>query len=364
MPSIRATAAACLLVALLAGCAQTPAPPSASTSAPPPAYTAPPVPKMDGAWLEQAHAAFVSSHKDRAGNSAAHEAARQDLMAQFRSFGLDVYRMNFTDGIPQANIVGIKWGLDRQHWVVVGGHYDIIDRPECADCPAQAEGAYDNGSGTMITVALARAYANVTTQATIAFVGMDGEERGTQGASAFVDDIMAGNATFGAVTFAGELDIDMLGLNWPGVNAPVDIITNSHNTSALIHARAKAIGFPDDQLVDKPGITLGSSDYVHFWRLDDPPVPTVFLISDFEELGSPQPAPEQLHGARPAGIYPFWHQEDTLATMRAMAGDPPADGVPHPHVVAGFQAAADLTAQVIHFMAAEPETHLDATVMK
>ncbi|MCA1818901.1 MAG: M28 family peptidase [Halobacteriales archaeon] len=329
-------------------------------------YKVPPVPKMDGVAIATDHAKFVTAHKNRANNAPDHEAARQDLLGQFRDAGLDTYRMNFSmNGLDQANILGIKWGLIRDHWVVVGGHYDTLSQdclvlPE--PCPGRriTAGAYDNGSGTMLTVALGKAYANVTTYYTVVFVGMDGEERGTEGAAAFVDQVTTGTSGFGAVTLAGELDIDMLGLNWPGVNAPIDILTNSLDTSALIHERAKVLGFPDGQLVDKDHLALGKSDYVHFWSLDDPPVPTVFLISDFEEQGTPSPAPEQAHTVAPLGVYPFWHLDDTIETMRSVAGDPPAAGVPHPNVEAGFQSAADLTAQVVHFMACEPGTHLDA----
>jgi hypothetical protein len=305
-----------------------------------------------------------------------HESARHDLLARFKADGLEAVRFNFTSGIPQADILGIKWGVDRSHWVFVGGHYDTITddclvgaTPAVGPVPSQAnpcalrsisQGAYDDGSGTMLTVHLAKAFANVTPYYTIAFTAYDGEERGIQGAKAIVNAIQEGNFTFKGVTptIVGDLDLDMIGINFPGTMAPINLLDNTAQGAALVKAKAKAMGFPDDQLVEKPGLKLGSSDYSAFWHIKQPaPVPTIFFISDFEELGAPNVAgmtPSQAQS--PAGAYPFWHFEDTVQTMTLMAGG-------QAQLEAGFQAAADLGAYVVHFLACDPQ-HLptDAVV--
>lgn len=365
---------ATLLAGVLAGCTTAP-PPAGETPSilDPAAYVAADVPRLPGAAIAAEHAKFVTTFPLRRDNTADHEASRVDLMTRFASYGLDVYRQNFTDGIDQANILGIKWGVVRDHWVVVGGHYDIINQPNCnpsaspVDCPAQGliqtQGAYDNGSGTALTFMLAQAYANITPYYTIVFVGMDGEERGTQGAAAFVDIITSGNSTFGDVTIIAELDLDMLGLNWPGVNAPIYVINNDAAAEVLIGQRAAAIGFPENQIVYADGLLLGSSDYVHFWRLDDPPVTTVFLISNMQQVGAPAPAPDVAHTPSPVGVYPFWHLEDTVATMRIAAGDPPTDDMAHPNVEAGFESAFALSSEILHFMACEPLVKLTPVPM-
>jgi hypothetical protein len=352
-----------LAIVPLAGCANTG--PSHAPTGPAtgghPAYVVPDVPKVDAADLLADHAAFVTKNNERRDNLPTHLSARVDLLDHFRSYNLDAQRLNFTDGIPQADILGIKWGVQHDKWVVVGGHYDTTQwdcfdsglvTPGCA-LHTTSQGAYDDGSGTMIAVHLAKAYANVTPYYTIVFVAYDGEERGIQGARAFVDQITSGNSTFGHVTIVGDLDIDMFGINWPGTNAPINLMSNSQNATSLIDAKRKEMGVPDDQFKVKAGLKLGSSDYSAFWRVSDPaPIPTVFFISDFEELGTPSPAPDA--ASTPFGAYPFWHFQDTVETMTAMAGGAA-------QLQAGFQTAADLTAYVVHFMACEPGTHLDAT---
>ncbi len=269
----------------------------------PETYAVPPVPAVDAAALLADHAAFVTKNNERADNVPTHESARVDLLAFFASYGLETYRHNFTDGgLDQANIVGIKWGVVRDQWVVVGGHYDTT-HDDCiatgilglGQCPGRSvsQGAYDDGSGTMITVHLAKAFANVTPYYTIAFVGYDGEERGLQGAGAFVNDFaVEGITPYGMVRIVGDIDIDMVGLNWPGVMAPMNVLTNSEKAYEVVDAKRTEMGWPDDQWKRKDGLALGSSDYARFWSIAEPaPIPTIFFIADFEELGAPAPAP-------------------------------------------------------------------------
>jgi len=369
-PPMRALLVLALVgLATLAGCLSSspaPAAPAAPTAA---SYKVPEVPKVDAADLLADHATFVRAHPNRQGNTPDHEAARQDLLAHFASYGLTTYRFNFTTGIPQADILGIKWGADRTHWVFVGGHYDIVNNPSCTPntpagpvpavsptCPIQTQGAYDDGSGTFLTVHLAKAFASVPTYYTIAFTAYDGEERGIQGAKAIVDEIQQGNLTVDGVTptIVGDLDLDMLGINWPGTMAPVNLLTNSETAASVVMAAAQKVGFPDGQVIRKDGLKAGSSDYAAFWKVQDPPIPTVFFISDFEELGAPQPLPDSAHTpTTPAGLYPFWHREDTVETMTAMAG-----GAQQLHD--GFQAAADLSAAVLFALSCQPSVHFDA----
>lgn len=326
-------------------------------------------PMIDAASILADHAEFVVNHNDRAQNVPTHESARVWLMDYLASAGLEVYRHNFTaGGLEQANIVGIHWGQVRDQWVVIGGHYDTTDQI-CAftgltTCPLRniSQGAYDDGSGTMISMALAKAFDGTPTYYSIAFVAFDGEERGTQGAAAFVNDFVTGSGEddfptpYGRIKVVVDIDLDMIGLNWPGVNAPVNTLTNSEFLWQATLNKTSEMGFPEGQVIRKDALTLGSSDYARFWEVNEEnggPIPTIFFISGFEEFGFPAPAPADAHTPTPVGYYPFWHLEDTVETMTAMAGG-------QANLQAGFQSAADLAAHLLWLSASHPGLDIDA----
>lgn len=315
------------------------------------------VPAVDAAALVADMRAFAQANPLRSDNSGDHEGARTWLMEKFASYGLETYRQDYDNGIPQANILGIKWGNVRDHWVVVGGHYDVVPCarspgapspvppgtvPRQSLCnsigPAQTEGMYDDASGTMLTVHLAKSFAKVNTTYTYVFVAFDGEERGLQGSEAFVEHFAFGNSSFGEVTIHAMLDLDMFGLNWPSVDAPIYFDSNTPELDGAVRDLAADIGMPESE-VKYQGIRLGRSDYAHFFTLG---VPTGFFISSFEEYQAPANIP--VAAQNPAvNAYPFWHRADTWETMMLMAGSE-AD------VIAGFQTAADLALGVLCFM--------------
>jgi hypothetical protein len=357
---------ALLLGVAFAGCLDATSAADGEPMAPPAAaYVVPEVPHVDAAELLAEHASFVRDHSDRRGNTEDHENARLAILERFASYGLETYRHDFEDGIPQANLIGIKWGVVRDQWVVVGGHYDIVNTPPCAlpGCVAQTEGAYDDGSGTMMSVHLGKAFANVTPYYTMAFIAYDGEERGLQGAGAFVRDFVTGGpdqqfpTPYGRVKIAGALDLDMIGLNWPGVMAPINVLTNSELAYEVADEKRHEMDWPDSQWRRKDGLMLGSSDYARFWSVTEEeggPIPTMFFIADFEEIGAPNAggeAPEEAY--TPFGAYPFWHLEDTVETMTAMAGG-------QENLEAGFQSAVDVAAHVLHAYACRPAYSFDA----
>ena len=70
-------------------------------------FVVPEVPAVDAVALLAQHAAFVTANPERAANVATHESSREALLGYFASYGLETYRHNFTNGIPQANIMGM-----------------------------------------------------------------------------------------------------------------------------------------------------------------------------------------------------------------------------------------------------------------
>jgi len=323
-------------------------------------YEVPEVPGVDAGALLADLQLFSGTFSQRADNLPDHEGARDWLADRFAAAGLDVWRQEFESGIAQENIVGVHWGEVKDEWVVVGAHYDMVTTDCAAQCVTRAysEGAYDDGSGTLMTVHLAEAFANVSTYYTIAFVAFDGEERGLRGSGAFVEGVSvdqdhpftdeAGDPL--QVTFRGMVDLDMIGLNWPGVDAPVYFDHNSPEMKAYIEGRVAELGMPAE-MIKYQGISLGRSDYAHFM---DKGVPTGFFISDFEEWQLPADLPVTVPCQSPmpeCTAYPFWHLEDTWDTMVLMAGS-------EEDLRAGFQTAVDLAGGLVHFLSADPETTL------
>jgi hypothetical protein len=335
-----------------------------------PASSRDPVPVLDGAAVLESVRAFSTEYSQRASNLPDHRGARDWIADEFASYGLEVWRQEFFEGIPQENIVGLKWGEVRDTWVIVGAHYDMVT-VECglvnrtnaltpggvpditnptgmSTCVTrdQSAGAYDDASGMMLVMHLAKAFARVSTPYTIAFVAFDGEERGLSGSYALADALTDAATPYGAPDMRAMLDLDMFGLNFPGVDAPIYFDDNSQDLNAVVRAKAAALGIPDDQMVYH-GIVLGRSDYDWFMSNG---IPTAFFISNFERYQMPADIPANYPGtaadeaARNGAAYPFWHFADTYDTMILMAGSVG-------DAQAGFQTAADLSTAVLARMA-------------
>ncbi len=332
-----------LLATALAGCASDPA--DSDTTVPEtPVVKDIALPAVDAEALLADLTHFAESFGKRKGNSEGHIGARDWIAEQFTSYGLEVYRQEFTNGIDQENIVGILWGNRTDEWVIVGGHYDTTTTGSSHD--DQSQGAYDDGSGTLLTLHLAKAFAasNMTPEYTIAFVAFDGEERGLQGSGAFASHFISeGASPYGPIVGRAMLNLDMFGLNWPAIDAPIYFDNNSPELIASVETAREAMGMPADK-IEYTGITLGRSDYAHFMDLG---IPTGFFISNFEKWQLPGGNLPVVGGVViPQGAYPFWHVADTMETMTLMAGN-------EAQLQKGFQAAADLSLAVLTTMAVE-----------
>jgi Zn-dependent M28 family amino/carboxypeptidase len=313
------------------------------------------VPHLDAAVVLATLKDFAATYPVRQDNGPGHEGARQWMLQQWQDAGLTTYRQDFTNGIEQANIIGIKWGQDRENWVVVGGHYDTthndcivagqLDSDQCPVQDAASQGIYDDGSGTIFTVELGKLWADLPSYYTIAFVAYDGEERGLQGAGYFVENATeTGMVGPYNVTIRGALDIDMFGITWPGTNAPTQILDNSNALHKVFQDTRKAMGMPDDMYFCGDQVTLGSSDFQAYFDHD---IPVVFFSSDFGKY-TPPGSPV----ASPQAVYPNWHVADNWDTMVLNAGS-------EAKLLQGFQTAADLNVAELHAMA---NTRLDLDV--
>ncbi len=343
---MRILVAALLVATALAGCASEPVEDPVTDPIEPVVAA---LPDVDVQTLLAELEAFATEFPQRKGNHADHIGARDWMAEQFASYGLEVYRQQFENGIAQENIVGILWGKNTQEWVIVGGHYDMTTTGGSHD--QASAGAYDDGSGTLMTMHLAKSYAamNITPEYTIAFVGFDGEERGLQGSGAFAQHFIDDGASpYGPITGRAMLNLDMFGLNWPAIDAPIYFDDNSDVLRATVEEARLAMEMPDD-MIEYTGITLGRSDYAHFMDRD---IPTGFFISNFEKWQAPGGGLPVVGGVViPQGAYPFWHVADTWDTMVMMAGSEEA-------LAEGFTTATDLSNAFI-FRAAYVDEPLD-----
>jgi hypothetical protein len=319
--------AALSVAALFAGCAQQSDSPNDMPGPGAMASEVAPV-KVDARHLLDELKTFSSAHPYRSSGSPTMAAARDDLEQRLKSAGLDdVVRQDFGDG--GQNILGFKWGSDRDHWIVVGAHYDVTE--------GAVYGTYDDGSGTAFVFELAAAYAKVNTTRTIVFAEFDQEEKGLVGSAAFVEALDDGKLAYSG-TVDGMIDIDMFGITWPH---PANIIVweNSPGLTARIQNLTADVGVPADHLEFRRS-RGGSSDGATFIQAG---IATAYFWSDWDQFFLPGGI-EQPYAGGYAGSYPWWHKADTYDTMVASAGDEAT-------LQAGFQTGLDIVSPLLAHMA-------------
>jgi hypothetical protein len=125
--------------------------------------------------------------------------ARQYILETMRSFGgrlhaeLDCYRVEAQGRIPEeaelCNVVAVLPGRSERR-IYVSGHFDTVARPDGEDFDwtrydNPAPGANDDGSGTVLTMEVARvlSQSGLDFDATLVFVGFVAEEEGLVGAT-------------------------------------------------------------------------------------------------------------------------------------------------------------------------------------
>lgn len=284
---------------------------------------------------------FSEAFPYRQSGMANHLAARDDLAARFESSGLEVVRQSFPSGgdstvgalpfdFDGENILGIKWGTDRESWIVIGAHYDITE--------GAIYGTYDDGSGTVMVFELAEAFANVPTDRTIVFAEFDQEEMGLVGSRAFIEAVTAGTFPYNA-SLDGMIDLDMIGITYPH---PAHIIVweNSEALTAKILEIAEVVGIPSTHF-DFRSSGVGSSDGAAFIQSG---IATAYLFSDWDEYYLPGGVEFPGDPVAYVGTYPWWHKADTYETMVISAGDEAT-------LLAGFQNTVDLVSPLLLHMA-------------
>ena len=206
------------------------------------------------------------------------ERAASYFRSLFESFGLEAeiqrYPASGDNSEMVVNVVAYKWGMDRDNWIVLGGHFDVAPPPSSM---GTWEGAYDNTAGTCAVISQAKGWSQFETNKTIVFCLWSSEEEGLHGSSAFVDNLPSG------VTVNAYINHDMIGLAYPspgktfhGWAFPDDdeeLKEQSHFLWYMNHTIHDVLGLPRDPelfLIEEGGRT--TSDHRSFFSQGIPSV--------------------------------------------------------------------------------------------
>jgi hypothetical protein len=177
------------------------------------------------------------------GGSVQLERAAEYARDLFESYGLEaeIVRYATSSNLDNfvINVVAYKWGLDRDEWIVIGGHFDVA-------CPPNGigtwEGAYDNTAGSCAVLSLAKCFSQVETNRTMVFGLWSSEEEGLHGSRAFVNDLPQD------VTVKAYVNLDMIGLAYPSPGKTVH---------GMVHPN------DDDDLMDHPYFVSYINNSIH-----------------------------------------------------------------------------------------------------
>ena len=148
----------------------------------------------------------------------AYEDAITYFSGVFEGYGLRTEVHRFQANTAWAvNVCGYKEGtLYPDEWLVFGAHFDIA--PPAAYTPGPdipgygtRTGAYDNSAGTSMILETAGALSKIDTRRTMVFCLWSSEEEGLWGSSSWTQDVAEMD-----VTVTNYVNLDMMGINWPG----------------------------------------------------------------------------------------------------------------------------------------------------
>lgn len=195
----------------------------------------------------------------RAAGSPGGLAARSWIVDRFKTIGLRpisgayVFPFTFTrmtmNGRQEgegANVLGLCEGTDpRRPYIVVSAHYDHLGVRDGQIFP----GADDNASGVAILLELAAYCAKNPLRHPVVFASFDAEERGLQGARAFLlkppvpQDRISLNVNLDMVSRSDKREIFIAGTyHYPDLKAPLEAVANRAPITVLFgHDKPVAI---------------------------------------------------------------------------------------------------------------------------
>ncbi len=212
-------------------------------------------------------------------------------------------------GVGLKAIVATKPGTTRaDEWIMFIGHYDTVAAPPFGN-PTTVEGAYDNGAGTNFIRYLAKEFANVQTNRSLAFVFYNGEEEGLLASERHAQYLKNTGQKITAV-----LGFDMVGIAFPVANP------TARNCMCMFYGA-------DDTAVARPLLEHVNYDFLGFPGRGEPTSRDARLAgantrnSDEQSFNTQGFFTLRWAGMRTAANYIAYHkQNDTIETIVAEAG--------------------------------------------
>lgn len=173
-----------------------------------------PAPEITGKQMSDDIAAFSETYAPRVTGTMGDIEAAEFFRSEAEKAGLEAEIQTIapvsgqpTPGAPLRVVTALKKGTTRpDEYILMMGHYDTV----AGFGGVTVEGAYDNGSGTVMILEFARALAKVPTNRSILFVWYNGEEEGLLTSDAHAAKFLADGNKVHAV-----LGFDMVGIAWP-----------------------------------------------------------------------------------------------------------------------------------------------------
>jgi hypothetical protein len=185
-------------------------------------------------------------------------AAAEWIYNEFVAMGFtDVeYDSLFVSGRWQRNIVATKTGsVNPDQVIVIGGHYDSVVYGDTCDTMEWAPGVDDDGSGTALTMDLARILVNEDVKVTLKFVPFAAEEQGLHGSGHYAEE--AFNSGMDIILM---VNMDMVG-NVSDAQHDVNIYTDNQSMSYAELMRQVA----EDSTYLLPRISMSGSGSDHYY---------------------------------------------------------------------------------------------------
>lgn len=255
-----------------------------------------------GPWAREFIQYYATTYANRISFTPINEGATDYLMYTLKDIGFDVeMRTYYSEAAPMATepagydvIVATRLGtVEPDKHIGLVAHHDARYNSN--------EAAYDDASGTAVTLAMAKYLATVDTRKSVTVLLFDGEEMGLRASCYYANDIAASAPTQYDMVFG----YDMVGINWPGHDWKLYHMMGDEDDLDTIlplaeHVYRNVLELPEE------GVEILET---HDRNSDE---------RRFREAGLPI---YRWAGGRHAADYPHYHQPtDTYETMIDFAG--------------------------------------------